>query len=167
MSLCPYSVYPTRDGYLAIICSNDNHWRLLAEAMGRPELGHDARYAKMSDRAARLEEVDGLVAAWSSTFDKEALFAKLLAHRVPTAPVRRLREVLADPHLRERGMLFDIDHPEYGRMVACRSPLNIDGAPQPAYRPSAALGADNESVYRGIFGLDAGTYEALLARGVI
>jgi crotonobetainyl-CoA:carnitine CoA-transferase CaiB-like acyl-CoA transferase len=60
--------------------------------------------------------------------------------------VRTLREVLADPHLRQRGMIHKIDHPEYGELVVMGSPIHYGGVRQPDYRPSGAMGADIKAV---------------------
>ncbi len=67
--------------------------------------------------------------------------------------MRTLREVMADPLLHESGLLQEIDHPEYGRLVVARSALRFSGAAAPAYEPSHALGADNAAVFGGELGL--------------
>jgi crotonobetainyl-CoA:carnitine CoA-transferase CaiB-like acyl-CoA transferase len=48
--------------------------------------------------------------------------------------------------LRARGMIHDIDHPEWGKLVVMRSPIHYGGVKQPEYRASAALGADIEAI---------------------
>ena len=44
MAVAPYNLYPASDGWLAIICMSERHWRGLATAMGRPELIDDPRF---------------------------------------------------------------------------------------------------------------------------
>ncbi len=55
MALAPYNIYETSDGWLAIICISERHWRGVATALGRPELVDDPRFAAESDRAANIE----------------------------------------------------------------------------------------------------------------
>jgi CoA:oxalate CoA-transferase len=154
MSLCPYNVYPTSDGYIAIITNNDQHWRQLVEALGRPELAADPRFATVKDRCVAMDDVDSIMADLTRGYFKADLFELLIRNRVPCAPVRTILEVINDPHLHERGSLHWIDHPEYGRIVVPSSPLRFDGAERVPYRPSAALGEDTDQVLSERLGLN-------------
>src|SRR5262245_50934055 len=122
--------------------------------MGRPELDQDPRFSSMKTRAANMEAGDALVAEWTSQFGKEELFEMLSKARVPGAPVRELDEVMADPHLRARGMLQEVAHPEFGPMVLPRSPLRLHDVPPLDYVPSARLGAHNQEVWGSMLGAD-------------
>lgn len=167
LAAAPYSVYPTADGYMAILCANNAHWHCLLRAMERADLMDDARYDTPKKRAERVDEIDALVQAYAARYTRDALFERLLEFRVPCAPVRDLAEVTNDPHLHQRGMLEWMQHPQYGRIAAARSPLRFDGAPQAKLEPSRALGADNEKIYRGWLGLGADEFDTLQRVGVI
>lgn len=145
----------------------EHHWRLLTEAMERPELAEDPRFATVAQRIGRMEEVDAIISAWTRTFDKYALFDLLSRHRVPCAPVRDLGEVIVDRHMHERGMLQWMDHPEFGRIVVPNSPLRFEGTAPMALAPSPLLGQHNEDVYCGWLGRPPGDLDALRAEGVI
>lgn len=166
LSLCPYSVYPAADGYVAIICTNENHWVSLVDVLGLDHLKGEA-FDSMEKRVARMDEVDDEVGKASLRYDKEALFQKLNAARVPCGAVREMPEVLHDPHLHQTGMLFEFDHPEYGRLVLSHTPLRFLGEERPAYRPSVKLGADNDAVLGGDLGLSAAEIAALREKHVI
>ncbi len=142
----PYNVYPASDGYIAIICVGDTHWRSLLTAMRREDLADDPRFASLGDRVAHIDAVDALVGDWTRTQSKEALFAHLLRHRVPCAPVRSLDEVVHDPHMHERGALQWQDHPQLGRIVVQHSPLRFAGSEPCELVPSRPLGADTQAV---------------------
>ncbi len=142
----PYNVYPANDGYIAIICVGDTHWRSLLAAMQRQDLADDPRFASLGDRVAHIDAVDALVGDWTQTQSKEALFAHLLAHRVPCAPVRSLDEVVHDPHMHERGSLQWQEHPQLGRIVVQHSPLRFAGTEPCELVPSRPLGADTQAV---------------------
>jgi len=157
----PYNVYPATDGYIAIICVGDVHWRSLLTAMGRQDLADDPRFASLRDRVAHMDEVDAAVSAWTAGRSKEVLFADLMAHRVPCAPVRSLDEVVHDPHMHERGALQWQDHPELGRIVVQHSPLRFAGSPLRELQPSRALGADTDALLQERLGLSADTVAAL------
>lgn len=167
LSLCPYNVYQAADGYIAIICNHEKHWHALLRTMERDDLIDDERYASVAARVQRMEEVDALIEAWSSKEDRAALFERLIANRVPCAPVRELPEVIDDAHLHARGMLLELDHPTFGRIVVCRSPIKFVGRPAPPYVCAPEYGADNDAVYRERLGLSGGEIDTLKAASVI
>jgi CoA:oxalate CoA-transferase len=161
----PYNVYATADGFLALICVSDGHWRNLLEAIQRLDLAEDPRFADMAARVANVDAVDETVAAFAAEWGTEALFEHLRAHGVPCAPVKGIEEVVADPHLHARGTLQEIDHPEMGTITAFSNPLRFDDEPPPAVRPSPGLGADNRSVVCGLLGHDEADFERLAGAG--
>lgn len=153
MAEAPYNVYPTRDGYIAIICVGEDQWRALTKAIGRPALADDPRFVTLKARVEHMREVDELVGAFTQGFAKEDLFQLLIRHRVPCAPVRDLVDVINDRHMHQRRALEWIDHPQLGRVVLPNSPLRFEGAEPLAIEPSHDLGADNASVYAEWLGL--------------
>lgn len=162
----PYNVYPVADGNLALICVSDAHWRSLCRLMNCEDLGDHPDFATRVSRVARLDEVDALVADWLRPFGKEELLARLREAGIPCAPVREIAEVVNDPHLRQRRMLEDVDHPELGRVTVPHSPLHV-GDFRAALTPSPLLGEDNESVYRDWLGLSEERFKQLESEGVI
>ena len=74
-----------------------------------------------------MDETDALVAEWTRTLGKMEVFARTKALRIPCAPVRTAPEVMHDPHMHERGMLEDIDHPELGPITVPTTPLRLHG----------------------------------------
>src|SRR6266699_6660955 len=103
--------------------------------MGRAELIDDPRFATNADRVAHMDETDAVVTEWTRTLPKMEVFARTKALRVPCAPVRTAPEVMHDPHMHERGMLEQIDHPELGPIVVPTSPLRLHGSAKPPMRP--------------------------------
>ena len=162
----PYNVYPTSDGYIAIICVGEQHWKNLLDAMQRPELNSDPRFGSLKTRVAHMDIIDALVSDFTRQYNKQDLFALLMKHRVPCAPVRTLMEVVNDPHLHQRGMLQWIDHPEHGRIVVQSSPIRYNGAPPLRHQPSERLGANNEAVLTGWLGLSRNQVDQLSRDGV-
>lgn len=167
LALAPYNVYPTIDGAIALICTAEEHWDNLLRAMGRDDLAGDERYADNTARSAHLDEVDGIVTAWTHALTKADVFASCQQHRVPAAPVRTLDEVAVDPHLRSRGAIRDVDHPGHGTMPLPQSPLRLDRDGPPVLAPSPGFGEHNEQIYGGMLGLAATEIAALRADGAI
>jgi CoA:oxalate CoA-transferase len=163
----PYSVYQVTDGYIAILCTNNKHWVSLAKVMGRDDLASDPRFDTAKKRATLGEEVDRIVGEYAARYKRDELFAILSPHHIPCAPVRDLAEVTNDRHLHERGMLEWINHPQYGRIAAARSPLRFEHQGLTELKPSAELGGDNHAVYGDWLGLSKEELETLKADKVI
>lgn len=162
---CPYNVYPTADGYIALICVGDLHWKALTGVMGRPDLASDPRFASLKLRVASMDEIDGAVAEWTATLTSAEAFERLMAAHVPCAPVRGLDEVMEDPNMHARGALEWIDHPDYGRIVVQQSPLRYDGVPLRPLEPSRPLGADTRAVLDARTSLPDSVKDVIEARG--
>jgi CoA:oxalate CoA-transferase len=163
----PYNVYPASDGYVAIISVNESHWIGLARAMGRPELAEDPRLKTVLDRLKHIDLTDQIVSGWSSQLTRNEIAEICRAHRVPCAAVRDLLEVTEDHHLHARGMLREIEHPEYGDILVHRSPLVLHDAAVPEYIPSARLGQHNGEILSEYLGLSTGEIDALRKSGAI
>src|SRR5439155_1233335 len=95
-SLCPFDVFATTDGAVAIAAPTDNHWKLLCEAIGRPELAADARYDHNHKRVAAADEVRRLVAAWTGRHTRREVVAAL-GGKVPVGPVNTARDIFEEP----------------------------------------------------------------------
>lgn len=167
MAEAPYNVYPTQDGYIAIICVGEVHWKSLCKAMQREELLADPRFANLKLRVQHMDEIDGIVGGFTARHTKDALFKLLMDHRVACAPVRDLDEVIHDEHMHERRALQWVDHPMYGRVCLPNSPMRYEGAAPLDLQPSGELGCDNEAVYCDWLGLSQDEFRQLQAGEVI
>lgn len=167
LSIVPYNVYAVKDGHVAIICAKEEHWTSLLAAMERNDLIDDPRFKDNAARVENMDAVDGLLAAWCGSLSREEVFEITKTHRVPSAPVRDLIEVMNDPHLHQRGMLRHMEHPELGHIIVPNSPLRYDGTAPMTLTPSRSLGADNEEIYASFLGLAPGELDQLRDQGVI
>ena len=166
-AVAPYNVYALKDGYLAIICINDGHWRSLCDAMGQPELADDPRFKDNACRSRNMSETDGVVEAWSCELTMEEALALGQEFSFPCAPVRTIDDVVHDPHLWERGMWHKQTHPDMGEITVLGSPLRFNGQASTAPGPAPGLGEHNEQILRQLLGLDDDEIEQLRQDGAI
>lgn len=167
LSVSPYNVYPAADGFVAILCAADRHWRRLCGLMGRDDLADDPRFVAMTDRARRNDEVDGLVTAWTEGRPRADVVAALMDAGIPVAPVLTVPEVLRDENLLAREMVQQLDHPVLGPILAYGSPITLSDSAPVRPSPSPRLGEDSEDVLRRYLGLGPDEVGALRAKGVI
>lgn len=167
LGIAPYNVYATSDGYVVLNCPGDHHFRAVLDVMGRPELKNDPRFLTRSTRVAHFAAVDALIESWTKTLPKDEVAQRMLAAKVPCAPVRNLMEVMTDENMHARGSLQWIDHPELGRVVLPHTPLTFEGTPRRPIEPSLPLGASNDAVFGAWLGHTEEELAAFKAQGVI
>ena len=153
MAESPYNVYATTDGFIAIVASSDEQWSRLLGVIGRAELVGDDRFATLGARVQRMDEVDAIVSAFTTSRSKNDAFQQLISAGVTCAPVRDLDEVVNDEHMFGRKALEWVEHPLYGRIPLPRSSLRFNDTPMPAIEPSGEVGRDNASVFGEWLGL--------------
>jgi crotonobetainyl-CoA:carnitine CoA-transferase CaiB-like acyl-CoA transferase len=145
-SLCPFDVFPARDGAAAIAAPTENHWKLLCEAMGEPWLATDSRYDSNLKRVAAADGVREIIAAWTRRHTKQEIVA-LLAGKVPVGPVNTAADIFADPHARAREMLVEVAQPGGNRpVVLAGPPIKLTATPAAIYRRPPRLGEHTEEV---------------------
>ncbi|WP_168702097.1 CaiB/BaiF CoA transferase family protein [Gordonia paraffinivorans] len=168
--IAPSNLYPTADSTHVIIAANqDSVFARLCQAMGQPELATDERFADHAARGRNQDELDALIGEWSSQHSADKLTEILSEAGVVVGPVNTVREVVADPHLRARGMIA-----EHYDERAHRTVLGPGVVPQFSDTPGGirragppAPGCDNDAVYGGLLGLSAAEIDELRASGVI
>ena len=164
----PIDNYPTADGtYVCIVAGSDANFRRLCEAMGTPELADDPEWATLSQRAAGSDQINDMVAAWTSARSAAEVEAACIAHEVPVATAYTAADILADPHLAARGDLVTIDDPIAGPHRQQAPAPRIDGRTPVAPRPAPLLGEHNDEVWRDLVGLSADELDGLLSDGII
>ena len=167
LSVSPYNVYPTSDGFVAILCAADRHWRRLCDVMGRNDLGEDPSLATMTSRAARSVEVDELVCAWTVELPRATIVLELMEAGIPAAPVLTVPEVLEDEHLIEREMIQMLEHPTLGTIRAFGNPIQFSASKPVRPTPSPLLGEHTGDVLQKFLGFAESQIEELRTHGVI
>lgn len=166
--IAPSNAYPTRDGALVVIGANqDTLFKRLCEAMGRPELAADPRYAGHAARGANQAELDQLVSAWTSTLDAEDLLALMEKHGVASGRVYRAPDMLADPQFAAREAIVETPHPVFGTVKMQNAFPKLTETPGSVRWPGPGLGEHTEAVLTARAGLSADEVKALRERGIV
>jgi formyl-CoA transferase len=166
-NVAPSNVYPTKDGrWLLVAANQDSVFRRLCEAMGRPELADDPRYATHSARGAHQTELDELIAEWTATVPLDLLSDTLVEHAVPIGQIYRAPEMLADPHFAARESIVRLPHPEFGEVPVQNVFPRLSDTPGRVRWLGPELGEHNADVL-GALGLDPEELERLAAAGVV
>ena len=152
-SASPRGIYQAADGqWLSIAASNQTIALRLFEAMGRPEFRVDPRYATNVARMANNAELQEHVKAWVAQRPRAEVLADLDAHEVVAAAVNDARDIVEDPHFRER-TLVELAGTALGRVLVPGPVLHMGSYAGPVYDGVPDIGEHTESALTGLLGL--------------
>ncbi|KKW63690.1 CoA transferase [Mycolicibacterium elephantis] len=168
--IAPSNIYRSADGSWVVIAANqDTVFRRLCEAMGRPELATDERFADHGARGRNQDELDKIIGDWAADRQPHDIIETLSAAGVIAGPINTVAEVVSDPQLRARGMLVEhwderVERPVLGPGVV---PVLSDTPGTVRSAGPAVPGRHNDEIYRGLLGKSADELDALRAEGVL
>ncbi|UWQ22064.1 CaiB/BaiF CoA-transferase family protein [Jannaschia sp. W003] len=166
--IAPSNAYPARDGKDVVIGANqDSVFRRLCEAMDRPELADDPRYATHRARGENQAELDDLIADWTRTVDAAEIVERMAAGGVPVGLAYTAEDMLADQHFAARRSIVHVEDPKRGRTLAMQNVFpRLSRSPGAVRGLGPALGEHTDTILAETLGYDAARREALRADGV-
>jgi formyl-CoA transferase len=167
--VAPSNIFKSRDGTWMVIAANqDNVFRRLCDAIGRPELADDERFVTHRARGENQEELERIVADWAAQHDARDVDTKLNAAGVVCGPIHTIADIFEDPQFAAREMLVEHEDPEFGTYVGPGIVPKFSETPG-AVRWSATWddGSHNEEIYCGLLGLSESELHELEEQGVV
>lgn len=138
--IAPSNAYRCADGQVVIGGNGDSIYKRLMAAIGRDDLGQDPGLASNAGRAARVDEIDAAITAWTVQRPVDQVVSQLQAASVPVGRIYTVQDIAEDPHYQARGMLQRI-------VTASGLPLLVPGVvpklsatPGGLHRPAPTLG---------------------------
>lgn len=114
--IAPSNIYETSDGMVIVAANQDTIFKRLCDAMERPNLADDPRYATHVARGKNQIELDEIISTWSSTKTSAELEALMIEHAVPVGKIYRAKEMLEDPHFKAREAIIDMPSKRFGSL---------------------------------------------------
>ncbi len=168
--MAPHNCYKARGGdedWVSIAVGSEEEWRALCEAVGRPELAQDARFAGAKMRKRNEAELDRIITQWTSVRDRWEITQILQRVGVAAFPTLSNKDLAHDPHLRERGYLVELEHPEVGKRIHAGIPWTMSGTPCKVWRAAPTLGQDTDYVLNSLLGYSQQRINELREAGIL
>jgi formyl-CoA transferase len=167
--VAPSNIFRSRDHKWVVIAANqDEVFKRLSKAMGRPELAEDPRFATHRQRARHQKEIETIVAEWAGKHDAREIDSILNEGGVVTGPVYSVADIFEDPHYRAREMLLEHEDPEIGPFIGpgvvpkfSRTPGGVRWSGQ------WEQGSHNHEVYVDLLGVSEGELQDLERQGIL
>ncbi|WP_235633380.1 CaiB/BaiF CoA transferase family protein [Aquibium oceanicum] len=164
---CPHGHFETRDGWIAIACTNDRMFTRLAAAMGRPELAEQELYGTTAARLRDSAKVDALVQDWVGAMCTDDIVALCADQDVPCARVNTIENIFADPHIAHRQNQVALPHDELGQVHVSSVIPKLSRTPGAVDSLGPTLGSSNADILGSVLGMDEGKMRSLRAAGII
>ena len=165
---CPAGVFKGQKRWIIILAMTDKQWVSLCEAIGRPDLRADARFARARDRVQRRDEIIRTIEHWLAAMPSDdASVETLRSHRVPVAPILSVREATEHPHLIARGTVRTVNDPILGEFKIPGFPLRFSGYPEELEFDAPMLGEHNAAILEQYLGYTPARVIELETSGVL
>jgi formyl-CoA transferase len=165
----PGTTYPCAPGgpndHVLIFCQQQM-WKAMSGAMGQPGLAEDPRFATADARWKNRAVLEPIIAAWTGSHTKHEVMKLLGDAGVPCGACQDTGEVLADPHLKAREMIVDVDYPTRGTYQTVGCPVKLSDSPAEITRPPL-LGEHTDELLIALCGIDPDQISRLHRDGII
>jgi formyl-CoA transferase len=162
----PYQAVRTSDGYITIGATSPRNWSAFCAALGLQHLEKDPRFASVSARRQRYQELAGLIEDVTRTNFSEHWYRLLEEAGVPCGILNRIDQVVEDEQVKSREFVVDLPHTKLGKVRVTGSPMRLSRTPVRLERAGPLLGEHTVEVLCEL-GLDEGAIAALEEAGIV
>jgi len=165
----PGTTYPCAPGGpndYVFLYAQPQMWPAVAKVLGQPELTEDARFKTVEARWDNRTELNAIVEAWTRQRSKHEVMRLMGDAGVPCGACQDTGEVLADPHLKAREMIVDVDYPTRGTYQTVGCPIKLSDSPVAVSRPPL-LGEHTDVLLESLCGVEPDEAKRLRQEGIV
>ena len=153
-NIVPYQSFQARDGWLVVAVGNDRQFESFCGVIGKPELSADERF---STNSARVQNREVLIPILAPLFLEKSVsdWLALVGDQFPCGPINTFEQVFSMPHVKEREMLVEMQHPTIGALSLGGSPLKMGGTPVSYRLPPPLIGEHTQEILTQVLGLSS------------
>jgi CoA:oxalate CoA-transferase len=159
--LTPFQVFPTKDGSIVLITVREEEWQRFCKIAGREDLLSDSRFQSHKDRIANYQEFESLMNEVMKTRTTREWLEMLEPAEIMCGPVNNIAQVVEDPHIREREMVIEVEHPRAGKLKVPGTPMKFSRTSCRMEKASPDLGAHTEEILSSLLKMSSDEIEEL------
>jgi len=162
----PTGVFETKDGHINIAASGDDLYERFCQAIERPDLRTDPRFATSKARSTNRDILMDVLMPVTRQRTSADWIKILNDAGVPCGPIYRVDEAFGDPQVRHLAMAQPVRSSVLGDLTILGHPVSHGERRLPIQTAAPELGQDNEEVLASI-GYTKDQIADLARRGVI
>lgn len=168
-TMAPHNCYRCRgeDNWISIVTASQEEWENFCRTMGKPELIDDDRFSDLSKRKANEEALDEIITEWTKDKDYYEVMTILQNAGVAATPSLSSEALFADPHLKERNVFRQVDHPVIGKNWVIGPPWRLSETPATFRSHGPLIGEHTCEIFQNYLGMPPEEIENLKKEQVI
>ncbi|MBI1885954.1 MAG: CoA transferase [Chloroflexi bacterium] len=163
----PVDFFQCKDGWIFVLCVEEEQWHRFVELMGSPEWTTWEVFANRLVRASNYDALRPFLEEWVSEWTVRDLYHAAQQRRIPFAPASTMADLLDSEHLKARGFFVEVAHPLAGKHKYAGAPYKLSGTPWAIRSPAPTLGQHNEAVFGGLLGLSGDELRSVREAGAL
>jgi CoA:oxalate CoA-transferase len=165
--MTPFQIFPTKDGYIVLITVREAEWQTFCRIAGREDLRSDPRFQSHKDRIAHYADFEPLMNDTLKAKTTREWLDCLEPAGVMCGPVNNIAQALSDPHVRQRDMVAEVNHPRAGKLKVVNTPIKFSRTPCRIESASPDLSAHTKEILGDLLGISDEEIEALIKEKVV
>ena len=167
--MAPHSCYPCQgeNRWVTITVSTEDEWQAFYRALGSPDWSEDSRFGDTQSRWQNRDELNRLISEWTIRLTDYEATEILQGAGVAAVPTLRGDMVSKDPHIKERDLFGEIEHPELGNRLVVGPPWRLSATPAKVRRSAPLLGEYNQYVLGELLGMAQSEIDQLIEEQVV
>ncbi len=167
--MAPHNCYRClgEDKWISIAVATPEEWAGLCRAMGKPELADDDRFSDSVRRKRNEEALDRIINEWTKNRDYYEVMKELQKAGVAAAPSLASEALFHDPHLKEREVFSQVDHPVIGKNWVIAPPWKFSVTPAAIRSHGPLLGEHTDEIFQNYLGMSPDEIQTLKEEQVI
>jgi len=165
-SIVPYESFQAKDGFVNVAVANQKQWVNFCQVLGFPEVASDPKFATMRERIAHYGELKPMIDRILSKWTRAEVMERMSEVGIPAGPINSVAEIMEDPQVKAREMVYELIHPQYGPLRVLGIPIKLSDTPGSLETAPPHFGEHNREVME-LIGYDAAAFEDFESRQVI
>lgn len=169
-AMAPTDLYPCAPGgpndYAYIINTTQTMWEATLNTIDRKDLLQDPRFSDQRSRNEHFDHLFEVISDWTKRHDKIFVMEAFGNAGVPCGAVLDSGDILANEHLKTRGMIRSVEHPTRGNFTMPGCAVQMSDSPADV-RPAPLLGQNNHDILGSLLGLTSSDLDRLKDNGII
>lgn len=166
-AVSPYDSFKCKDGVIIIACGNQKLYeKLCSDVLHLPDMITDPRFTDMTGRLKNQDAIKEVIEETLKDYTMEEATDMILSHGIPAGPILNISQILTDPHVKQREMFVEMDHPTLGRITVNGCAIKLMDTRPSVHTPAPALGQDNKEIYEDLLGLSDAQYTQFKEKNV-
>jgi len=165
--MTPFQIFPTKDGYMVLITVPEEDWQKFCKIAGREDLLSDSRFQSHPQRVSNYHVFEPLMNELIQTKTTAEWLALLEPAGIMCGPVNNIAQVVQDPHIREREMIVEVEHPRAGKLKVIGTPMKFSRTGCKIEKACPDVGEHTQEIFSRMLGMTPEEVEELRREKVV